>query len=271
MSNDEQTQEPARKRAAGEVTMHIDGHIAQITVRNEAKKNSYSPEMMEQLAEHLTAFDDDDDLWVAIFCSAGQDTTAGLDMPKFFGPSATAKPRDPKLVDPFGLGRRPRKPVLSVVQGIVFTVGIEMMLAADIVIAADTASFQQLESKRGIAPIGGAHYRYLTRTGWGNAMYHLFLCDRFDAQEAFRLGFVQEIVPFGEHIDRAWTLAREICKNAPLGIQATKVGARAYIDAGEQAAIDEIPAIRDRVMASEDMSEGLASFAERRDAAFVGR
>ncbi|MFC9871782.1 crotonase/enoyl-CoA hydratase family protein [Nocardia salmonicida] len=255
----------------GEVTLHTDGRIAVITVRNEGKKNSYSPEMMEQLSDHLTTFEDDDDLWVAVFCSAGADTTAGLDMPKFFGPTATAKPRDPAKVDPFALGRRCTKPVIAVVQGLTFTVGIEMMLAADIVVAADTAQFQQLESKRGIAPIGGAHFRYLTRTGWGNAMYHLFLCDRFDAEVARQMGFVQEVVPFGQHIDRAMELAREICKNAPLGIRATKVGALAFIEAAEQAAIAQIPAIRDKVMNSEDCAEGIQSFVERRAAVFQGR
>ncbi|MDQ8701116.1 crotonase/enoyl-CoA hydratase family protein [Streptomyces sp. LHD-70] len=255
----------------GEVTIRIDGRIAVITVENESKKNSYTPEMMEQLSEHLTRFEEDDELWVAVFCSAGKDTTAGLDMPKFFGPTATAKPRDPAKVDPFGLGRRCTKPVIAVVQGLTFTVGIEMMLAADVVVAADTAVFQQLESKRGIAPIGGAHFRYLTRTGWGNAMYHLFLCDRFDAKEALRLGFVQEVVPFGRQHDRAIELAREICTNAPLGIRATKVGAMAFLDAAEQAAIAQIPAIRDKVMDSDDCKEGIQSFIERREAVFKGR
>ena len=65
----------------------------------------------------------------------------------------------------------------------------------DIVIAADTARFCQLESKRGIAPLGGAHFRYLTRTGWGNAMYHLFLCDEFGAEEALRIGIVARVFP----------------------------------------------------------------------------
>lgn len=255
----------------GEVTLRIDGRVAMITVDNQAKKNAYSPEMIEQLSDHLTTFDDDDDLWVAVLCSAGDHTTAGLDMPKFFGPSATAKPRDPGKVDPFGLGRRPRKPVIAVVQGITFTVGIEMMLAADIVVAADTARFQQLESKRGIAPVGGAHFRYLTRTGWGNAMYHLFLCDQFDATEAYRLGFVQEVVPIGQHIDRAMELAWEICKNAPIGIRATKEAARTFIDAAEQAAVECVPRIRDAVFGTEDFTEGIRSFVERREANFKGR
>ena len=255
----------------GTVTMATDGHIAVITVDNQAKKNSYTPEMMDQLAAHLTAFDEDDELWVAVFCSAGEHTTAGLDMPKFFGPDATWQGVGADQVDPFALGRRTSKPVIAVVQGITYTVGIEMALAADIVVAADTTRFAQIESKRGIAPLGGAHFRYLTRTGWGNAMYHLFLCDEFDAQRAKEIGFVQEVVPYGQHLDRALELARLICRNAPLGLRATKEAARSFLDAAERAAIAEIPRIREKVFASKDFIEGIQSFVERREANFQGR
>ncbi|NMO03261.1 crotonase/enoyl-CoA hydratase family protein [Gordonia sp. TBRC 11910] len=254
----------------GQVTFRTEDHIAVITVDNESKKNAFTPDMMRQLAGHLTTFDDDDSLWGAVLCAAGEHTTAGLDMPKFFGPGADAD-LDPALVDPFGLGRRTTKPVVSVVQGLTFTVGVEMMLAADIAVAADTAVFQQLEVARGIAPLGGAHFRYLTRTGWGNAMYHLLRADRFDAQRALALGFVQEVVPFGEHIDRGIELAREICANAPLGTRATKIAALAYLRDGEQAAIDAVDEVKATVFGSADAMEGIASFVERRPAVFQGR
>ncbi|MFJ9778981.1 crotonase/enoyl-CoA hydratase family protein [Amycolatopsis sp. NPDC101161] len=254
----------------GTVTLRTEDHIAIITVENEAKLNSYTPDMMRQLATHLTTFDEDDTLWAAVFSSAGEHTTAGLDMPKFFGPDADADV-DPALVDPFALGRRTTKPVVAVVQGYTFTVGIEMMLAADIVVAADTAQFQQLEVSRGIAPLGGAHFRYLTRTGWGNAMYHLLRADRFDAQRALELGFVQEVVPFGQHFDRGLELAREICANAPLGVRATKAAALKYLDEGEAAAVAAIDQVKESVFNSQDFREGIQSFVERRKAQFQGK
>jgi enoyl-CoA hydratase/carnithine racemase len=150
-------------------------------------------------------------------------------------------------------------------------VGIEMALGHDIVIAADTARFQQLESRRGIAPLGGAHYRYLTRTGWGNAMYHLFTCEEFSAERALQLGFVQEVHPFGRHMERARELAATICECAPIGLRATKIAALKYIEQGEQAAVACIPQIKEQVFASEDFKEGLRSFVERRKAQFTGR
>jgi enoyl-CoA hydratase len=246
-------------------------HILKITIDNPAKKNSFQPEMMRQLSEALTTLlDRDDDLWVGVLCAAGDDFTAGLDMPKFFGPAATARPRPEGNVDPFGMGKPCRKPIVTAVQGIVFTVGIEMMLAGDIVIAAEDSRFCQMEAKRGIAPLGGAHFRYITRAGWGNAMYHLMMCDEFSAAEAYRIGLVQEVVPAGRQIERAMEVARIINTNAPLGIQVTKEAGRKFIEAGEQAAIAAVPMIRDRVMQTADAAEGIKSFVERRQAQFRG-
>lgn len=253
------------------IKTEVDGHVMKITVDNQAKKNSFVPTMMLALAEAMTELDRNDDLWAGVLCSAGDHTTAGLDMPKFFGPSAETVPIPDDYIDPFSLRNRCSKPVVSAVQGITYTIGIEMMLGADIAIAADSARFCQMEAKRGIAPFGGAHFRFLTRAGWGNAMYHLLLCDEFDAAEAYRIGLVQEIVPHGCQADRAMEIAQMIAKNAPLGVQVTKEAALKFIEQGEKASVDYIPHIRDRVMGTEDAVEGIASFMERREAQFKGR
>lgn len=256
---------------AGRVFHETHGHVLKIVIDNAAKKNSFSPEMMAELSDALTLLDRDENLWVGVLCAVGDDFTAGLDMPKFFGPKATVKPRPEGNIDPFGLANRCRKPLVTAVQGIVYTVGIEIALAGDIVIAADTSRFCQMESKRGIAPLGGAHFRYLTRMGWGDAMYHLFLCDEFKADRALKIGLVQEVVPAGRQIERAMEIAQLIAKNAPIGIQVTKEAGLIFIAAGEKAAVDVIPKIRERVLSTEDMKEGIQSFVERRQAVFKGR
>ena len=227
--------------------------------------------MMEQLSDALTELHNNDALWVGVISAEGNDFTAGLDMPKFFGPNAEKRNLKEGNVDVFGLQKRCRKPIVTAVQGIVFTVGIELMLAGDVVVAADDSRFCQMESKRGIAPFGGAHFRFLSRMGWGNAMYHLMLCDEFSAARAREIGLVQEVVPAGRQIERALELAAIIAKNAPLGIQVTKEAAAKYIEHGEAAAIGYIPAIRDRVLHSADAREGIQSFIERRAAVFQGK
>lgn len=254
----------------GRVHAERQGRILKIVIDRPEKKNAFSPAMLRQLSDALTDLDADDALWVGVLCAAGEHFTAGLDMPQFFGPKASAKPLPEGNVDPFGMAKRCRKPLVTAVQGIVYTVGIEMMLAGDIVVAADDSRFCQMEAKRGIAPLGGAHFRYVERAGWGNAMYHLMLCDEFSAAEALRIGLVQEVVPAGTQIERALALAGTIAGNAPLGVQVTKEAGQRFIEAGEVAAIAAVPRIRERVLASADAAEGIRSFVERRAAVFRG-
>jgi enoyl-CoA hydratase/carnithine racemase len=72
----------------GRVRHETHGHILKITIDNAAKRNAFSPEMMEELSEAYTLLDRSDDLWVGVLCAEGDHFTAGLDMPKFFGPNA---------------------------------------------------------------------------------------------------------------------------------------------------------------------------------------
>ena len=254
-----------------QVRYEIVGRILKITIDNPTKRNAFVPEMMSQLSDALTLLDEDPALWVGVLCAEGGHFTAGLDMPKFFGPGASPAEIPPSNVDVFQLSKVCRKPLVSAVQGITFTVGIEMILAGDIVVAAEDTRFCQMEAKRGIAPLAGAHFRMLSRTGWGDAMYHLLLCDEFGAAEAHRIGLVQEVVPVGQQVTRAMEIAGLIAANAPLGIQVTKLAARRFIEAGEAAATAAIAEIRATVMTTEDASEGIRSFVERRAAVFTGR
>lgn len=247
------------------------GRILKITIDNVTRRNSFVPEMSAQLSEAITLLDEDPELWVGVLCAEGDHFTAGLDMPKFFGPGATARPTPAGKIDTFQLTRMCRKPIVAAVQGITYTIGIEMILACDIVVAAEDARFCQMEAKRGLAPLAGGNFRFLTRMGWGDAMYHLLLVDEFGAAEAHRIGLVQEVVPPGKQTERAMELAGIIAKNAPLGIQVTKRTARKFYEAAEAAAIAALPEIRAAVMGTEDMQEGMRSFVERRPAVFTGR
>lgn len=255
----------------GSVITQTADHILKITISNPSKKNAFDPDMMLQLSNALTELHRNPDLWVGVLTAEGEHFTAGLDMPKFFGPNADPTPIPDSNISPFGLGNTCSKPIVTAMQGISFTIGIEMALAGDIIVAADDCRFCQMEAKRGIAPLGGAHFRYVSRSGWGNAMYHLLLCDEFGAKEAYRVGLVQEVVPAGTQVQRAMEIAHVIKQNAPLGIQATKAAGRTYIEAGEAAAVDAIGDIRRRVMESKDAAEGIASFVERREAVFTGQ
>ncbi len=258
----------------GTITTEQNGHILEITVDRQAKRNAFTPKMFTEMQAAYTRLDEEDDLWVGLVKFAGEHTTAGLDLPKFFGDMQRSEDSNKKadeLVDIFALKRRCTKPIVMAVQGITFTIGLEMMLAADISIAADDCRFCQMEPKRGLGVFAGGNFRQVERAGWGNAMYHLLRADEFGAERALQLGYVQEVHPAGKHIERARVIAQEIAANAPLAIQYIKQANLAYIKDGEEAAIALIPEMRRVTSSSEDAKEGMASFMERRPAEFKGK
>ena len=161
--------------------------------------------------------------------------------------------------------------MVAAVKGICFTLGIELMLACDMVVAEEGTRFSQLEVKRGIMAMGGATFRFVARAGWGDAMRWLLTGDEFGPEEAKCMHFIQEIVPRGQAEARALELAETIVRQAPLAVQATFENARTYTYSGQQAAVLQFDQIAPRLMRSEDFQEGVNSFRERRDGDFKGR
>ena len=257
----------------GSISVEQRGHILLIGLNRPEKYNGYTPTMAKELIEAFMRLDESDELFVGVLFGHGEHFTAGLDLPKWTGRmqhASSAKESSEERVDPLALGRACRKPIITAVQGITFTFGIELALAGDIVIAADNCRFSQLEPARGIHATGGATIRFVQRGGWGNAMYHLLTSDEFDAPEAYRIGFVQEVVPVGKQLERALEIAAVIAAQAPLAVQATKASSRRFVEEGFAAAVRELGPTQQRLMASEDANEGVQSFIERRTAVFKG-
>jgi enoyl-CoA hydratase/carnithine racemase len=212
---------------------------------------------------------------VGVVFGHGEHFSAGLDLAEV-GPAivehGTQALTGKGMYDPFAIWGDPvPKPVVMAVNGIAFTLSIELALASDIVVAADDVRFRQLEIGRGIMPFGGATIRAVTSLGWGNAMRFLLTAEEFGAAEALRIGLVQEVVPAGTHVQRATELAQVIARQSPMGVQATLANARTSVRAGHAAAVAELGGMLPAILASEDAAEGIVSFIERREARFTGR
>jgi enoyl-CoA hydratase/carnithine racemase len=106
--------------------------------------------------------------------------------------------------------------------------------------------------------------------GWGNAMRWLLTGDEFSAEEALRVGLVQEVVAPGEQLERAVAIAERIAEQAPLGVAATLASARRAIDDEAAATARLLPDLVP-IMQSDDAREGVQSFLERRPARFTGK
>lgn len=256
------------------VTVETQGHVLLIGLNRVEKRNAFDLDMYYKLGIAYGELQTNPTLRCGVLFAQGEHFTAGLDLIQwapFF--QAGHFPTLPEgALDPLGLDEtnRLRKPLVMAVQGICLTIGIELLLATDIRVAAVNARFGQIEIKRGIYPVGGATIRLMQEVGWGNAMRYLLTADEITAEEAFRIGLVQAITPPGQQLTQAITIAQTIAAQAPLGVQATLASARLARTQGSEAALARLLPDLMPIMASEDVKEGIQSFAERRPAKFQG-
>ena len=260
----------------GCISCEVRGHVLLIGINRPAKRNGWTPPMFRQLAEAYTRLDDDPQLRVGVLHAFGDHFTAGLDLPAVSAYMQRGEKAIPEgLVEPHDYGlpgyRRRTKPMVVAVKGICFTVGIELMLGADIVVAADNCRFSQMEVQRGIMATGGATLRMAERAGTGNALLHLLTADEFGSSEAYRLNFVQKVVPAGQELQEALQIAQRIEAQAPLAVVATRLNVLKAIEQGQAAAVADFIPVQKQLANSEDAAEGVRAFVERRPAQFSGR
>jgi enoyl-CoA hydratase len=247
------------------VTVERRGPLLLMGLKHPAKRNAFNVAQIEQLAGAYHELEANADLRCGVLFAHGEHFTAGLGLAEA-GPLVRegrldlSEPghRDPWRKD----GRAWTTPVVAAVQGSVTTLAIELLLAADIRIAASDARFAELEISRGIYP-WGATIRLPREAGWGNAMRWLLTGEEFDAAEAYRIGLVQEVVEPGWQLERAIALAGAIAaKSASLGVKTTLASAHRARLEGETAAYARLDA---DMVDTEDGRAGLRSFVERRE------
>jgi enoyl-CoA hydratase len=257
------------------ITTEVQGQVLCIGINRPEKRNAFDVDMYRQLARAYGQLNDASSLRCGLLYAHGDHFTGGLDLPQWV--ESFSRGTFPELpagaIDPMGLysARRLEKPMVMAIQGICLTIGIELMLATDIRVAASDTRFGQIEIKRGIYPVGGATLRLHQEIGWGNAMRYLLTGDEMSADDAYRLGLVQEVTPPGEQFDRALAIARTVARHAPLGVQATLRSARTTRLEGEYAAAERLMPDLLSLMKSRDVQEGVAAFIERREAKFTGK
>jgi enoyl-CoA hydratase/carnithine racemase len=256
------------------ITAERDGHVLLIGLNRPEKRNAADFRMITELAAAYGELESDPELRAGFVFAHGEHFTAGLDLADV-GPRIGPDGLD--LVPGGGInpwqvgGTQLSKPVVMAVQGTCLTLGIELILASDITVAADSTTFGQIEVSRGILPFGGATIRLPRAVGWGNAMRWILTGDQFDAAEAHRIGLVQEVVPHGTQYDRGLELARRVAAQAPLAVQAALASARLAVREGDAAAEAGLQPALVSLAGSEDSRIGMEAFLSRRPAEFVGR
>jgi enoyl-CoA hydratase len=258
----------------GDIIVETRGHILLIGFNRPQKRNALTIDMYYDIARAYGELSRNKDLRCGLLYAVGDHFSSGLDLPQWGPVFASGKWLDLEddMIDPFGVDEdnRCKKPIVMACQGICYTIGFEMMLAADVRIAAKDLRLAQLEVKRAIFPVGGATVRMFQEIGWGNAMRYILTGDEMSGPEAYRLGLVQELVEPGEQFDRALEMAERISRAAPLAVQAALASARRARVHGPKAALSTMFEEIQPLMSSKDAQEGLQAFLERREPNFTG-
>jgi enoyl-CoA hydratase len=261
--------------ATAKVTVERRRQIVLIGINRPYIHNRVDPETYAGLAKAYYQYDHDPSLRAAVLFGHGENFSRGIDVDAFQAVVTSDRPRteEPGTIDPLAkAGATLSKPLVVVVHGDTWNMGHELHLAADIRIAAADTRFAQDENTHGRFPGGGATIRFVREVGWGNAMRYMLTGDHWGAEEAFRMGVVQEIAPTRDTaLDLGIDIATKIAACAPLGIKTTLISAHLAIDSSQAEAFSKLNAQYGALYRTEDFKEGRGAEAESRPPIYQGK
>lgn len=244
------------------------GAVQIVTMNRPEARNALNQAVGHGIAAAVDELDEDPGLRVGVLTGAGGAFCSGLDLKGWLrGESPSVEGR--------GLAgitmRPPRKPLIAAVEGWALAGGFELLLACDLVVAAETARFGVPEVKRSLVAGGGGALLLARRVPQAIALEILLTGASFDAARAAGMGLVNRVTPEGGALEGALELAEGIAANGPLAVAATKRIARSSGEWTEAEGWERQKEIYEPVFASEDAREGATAFAEKRPPVWKGR
>jgi E-phenylitaconyl-CoA hydratase len=258
------------------VTFETTERIAILTINRPLAMNALDGETLASLNKAWIDFRDNPELWVAIITGAGGKAFARADIRAWPKCITAADQRKAKAETEPGLGGITRnieiwKPIIAAINGYCLSAGLEIALACDIRIASETATFGLTEVSRGIIPGAGGTQRLPRLIPLGKSLEMILTGERIDAQEAYRIGLVNRVVPPDQLLPEATKLAERICRNAPLAVQAAKEAVYRGMDLPLSEGLRLEQFLAEPIFQSEDAKEGPRAFFEKRPALFKGK
>ncbi|HJU89688.1 MAG TPA: enoyl-CoA hydratase-related protein [Gemmatimonadaceae bacterium] len=250
----------------------IRNRIALITVDRQEKRNALNSEVRAAFVAAVDAANRDANVRAMIVTGAGDKAfVAGADIGEFEGRTAVDQWRTMKGPTIFEAVERSPKPVIAAVNGFCLGGGMELALACDVRMASTNAKFGQPEVNLGIIPGGGGTQRLPRIVGLGAALRLILSGDLIDAAEAHRIGLVEEVVAPADLLPRAFALAESMASKSPVALAAAKEATRAAFSLPLDEGLKLETSLFQLCFASEDKTEGVRAFLEKRPANFTGR
>jgi E-phenylitaconyl-CoA hydratase len=256
------------------IDIHIDHHIAVVTLNRPEAMNAYDAEMRQQAYAMWGRLRDDPDIHVAIITGAGEKAfCTGSDLKNSMPPAESYAQMMLTGGDPGGILHNfgTDKPILCAINGYALGGGLELALACDIRVASDHARFGLTEARVASIPGSGGIQRLPRTVARSDAMLMLLTGDMVDAAEALRMGIVSKVVPPAELMSCALAIARRIADNGPLAVRAIKRLVQQGMDMPLAHALDVDKYMLGLLRDSQDRIEGRIAFKEKRKPVYRGR
>ncbi|WEJ18134.1 enoyl-CoA hydratase/isomerase family protein [Sinorhizobium prairiense] len=253
-----------------DVRFERDGHVAVITLNWPQKLNAVTPEMADAIVSAVGECNESDSIRCVILTGAGERAfCAGSDIRELDGYDTPWQFRNrPDYCDAV---RALLKPTIAAINGYAFGGGLETAMSCDIRIAAENAQFAAPEIKLGWIGGGGMAAHLTHSIGASNAALMLLTGDPVSAERALAWGLVSEVVPQGELMARARTIAAVIASRAPIAAETAKANLKAAVSMPLEKAIEYERDLQTICFATEDAAEGRAAFKEKRSPVFRRR
>lgn len=260
----------------GAVLAEQHGHVLLVTLNRPDARNAVDNALTVGVGEALDHAEASPDIWVVVITGAGEKAfCAGADLKEAAtGRLGTGDDRFARWGFAGYVTHAISKPTIAAVNGFALGGGTEIVLASDLAVAADAATFGLPEVKRGIFAGAGGAFRLPRQIPQKVAMEAILTGRPIPARQALEVGLVNRVVPIDDLLDTAFGLADAICENAPLAVQTSKRIARGITDRRIGAEDDDwerSAAEGSRLMRSEDAEEGMRAFAEKRAPRWQGR
>ena len=247
-----------------------DKHIALVRLNRPKELNALNLELMGELRDTLKELDANDDVRVIILTGNERAFAAGADIKQMSGRTAM----DMLKIDQFSTWdqiRRTKKPIIAAVSGFALGGGCELAMICDMIVASESAKFGQPEIKIGVMPGAGGTQRLTRAVGKARAMEMVLTGNFISAEEAYKFGLVNRVVPEEIYLQETLKLAREIAEKSPIAVQMAKESVNKAFETPLQEGLFFERKNFYMLFASEDQKEGMAAFIEKRAPDFKGR